>query len=211
MGAATSTARSASSPPPFKQSFVRLTGLQAFDVLAFTDVRGIAPRSQAPLDAATIERLAAVDGAGFAAVGFQRIVRGRIAQNFFDRVRTAQQAGVMLAFRDAVQAQSGWYLDFDFIQYHFAVERVPNDGNRWWQVVTNAELARHRNELESCDVLVAREGTACGESGAYFELPAGTSRVSRRTTSSDWEVGSFWRRRGSKAPEDAEEDAGPLE
>ena len=125
MGAVTSTARSAGGPPPFKQSFVRLTGLQAFDVLAFTDVRGIAPRSQAPLDAATIERLAAVDGADAAAVGFQRIVRRRIVENFFDRFRSAQYAGVMLAFRDTVQGQSGWYVDCDLIQYQFAVEELP--------------------------------------------------------------------------------------
>ena len=124
MGAATSTARSAGSPPPFKQNFVRLTWLQAFDALAFEDGgRGIP--SQAPLDAATIERLAAVDGADAAAVGFQRIVRRRIVQNFFDRYRSAQYAGVMLAFRDAVQGQSGWYVDCDLIQYHFAVEELP--------------------------------------------------------------------------------------
>ena len=228
MGAATSTARSAGSPPPFKQSFVRLTWLQAFDVLAFSDV---ASREIAPLDAATIERLAAVDGADAAAVGFQRIVRRRIVENFFDRFRSAQYAGVMLAFRDTVQGQSGWYVDCDLIQYHFAVEELPATVSRtaptissmasaasaavaasraaafagdrwWWLVVNNAELAHHRKALKSCDVLVAREGTASGESGAYFELPAGTSKVSRRTTSSEWEVGPSWRRRTARRPED---------
>merc|ERR1719480_687600 len=60
-----------------------------------------------------------------------------------DMVKSAQQAGVMVAIRGTSQGRSGWYQDFDGTVYFFAVDAE----GTWWQVVDQAEWNERREDV----------------------------------------------------------------
>lgn len=100
-----------------------------------------------------------------AAVRIQRLVRGHLCRRYVDMVKSAQQAGVMVAIRGTSQGRSGWYQDFDGTVYFFAVDAE----GTWWQVVDQAEWAERREDLEGIAVLVCQKGTKKGGKDGKFK------------------------------------------
>lgn len=101
----------------------------------------------------------------WAAMKIQRIVRGHLCRRYVDMVKSAQQAGVMVAIKGTSQGRSGWYQDFDGTIYFFAVDA---DGT-WWQVVEQAEWAERQDDLEGIPVLVCQKGTKKGGPDGKFK------------------------------------------
>jgi len=100
-----------------------------------------------------------------AAVRIQRLVRGHLCRRYVDMVKSAQQAGVMVAIRGTSQGRSGWYQDFDGTVYFFAVDAE----GTWWQVVDQAEWTERREDLEGIAVLVCQKGTKKGGKDGKFK------------------------------------------
>lgn len=95
----------------------------------------------------------------------QRVVRGHLCRRYVDMVKSAQQAGVMVAIRGTSQGRSGWYQDFDGTVYFFAVDAE----GTWWQVVDQAEWTDRREDLEGIAVLVCQKGTKKGGKDGKFK------------------------------------------
>merc|ERR1712151_32492 len=101
----------------------------------------------------------------WAAVKIQRVIRGHLSRRYVDMVKSAQQAGVMVAIKGTTQGRSGWYQDFDGTVYFFAVD---GDGT-WWQVVEQEEWAERQEDLEGIAVLVCQKGTKKGGMDGKFK------------------------------------------
>merc|ERR1712150_125529 len=123
----------------------------------------------------------------WAATKIQRIIRGWLCRRYVDMVKSAQQAGVMVAIRGTSQGRSGWYQDFDGTVYFFAVDAE----GTWWQVVNQEEWAERQDDLEGIPVLVCQKGTKKGgKDGKFKEYGHPNSKRGvktwNQTTSGHW-------------------------
>jgi len=100
-----------------------------------------------------------------AAKNVQRVIRGFLCRRYVEMVKSAQQAGVMVAIRGTSQGRSGWYQDFDGTVYFFAVD----EEGTWWQVVDDAEWVERQDELEGIPILVCQKGTKKGGRDGKFK------------------------------------------
>lgn len=97
----------------------------------------------------------------WAAKKMQRIIRGHLCRKYVEMVKSAQQAGVMVAIKGTKQGKSGTYQDFDGTIYFFAVDAE----GTWWQVVEQSEWNERQEDLENIPVLVCQKGTKLQDLG----------------------------------------------
>eukprot|EP00941_MAST-03F_sp_MAST-3F-sp1_P002655 g2655.t1 len=91
-------------------------------------------------------------------------------------MKSAKEAGVMVAMKGTDQGKSGWYQDFDGQQYFFAVD---NSGV-WWQVLSRSEWEKRSEDLQGVPVLVAHDSKKFGMSGKYQEFGGEEDRKKKK-------------------------------